>query len=66
MHVERIDTLIEKYLDGIASAEEIRQVEDWYNSFDANPSFDFQPTTTELSQWIEQKFLELKSKAGMK
>ena len=65
MHEERMDMLIAKYLDHVASPDEMKLVEDWYDSFDTKPPFYF-PNTLALIELMEAKFSDLRKKAGMK
>ena len=65
MHEESMDLLIAKYLDHVASPDEMKLVEDWYDSFDRNPPFYF-PNTLALIELMEAKFSDLRQKTGMK
>jgi len=61
MHGEPMEMLITKYLEGIASPDEIKLVEEWYNAFDSKPSFYFEHTTA-FEQLVDEKFAALQLK----
>lgn len=52
-----IAVLIGKYLDGVASADEINQVENWYHSLISNPSLLASLTEEEQKVISEKMFL---------
>jgi hypothetical protein len=51
--------LINKYLGGTASGDEINQLEDWYNSFELRPGL-YQSDTVELDLAVTRGFEILK------
>lgn len=59
-----INTLIDKYLDGKASKEEIDQVDEWYRSFDAKPAC-YRPDTLQLSETLAKGLSAVKLKLGI-
>jgi hypothetical protein len=65
MHGEGIQMLIARYLDGIASPDEIELVDEWYNAFDTKPSFYFNHSST-LTDLIDEKFAVLQLKVAGK
>ena len=56
-----IAVLIGKYLDGIASDDEINQVENWYHSLISKPSFLASLTDNEQKIISEKMFLIINS-----
>jgi len=56
-----IAVLIGKYLDGIASDDEINQVENWYHSLISKPSFLASLTDKEQKIISEKMFLIINS-----
>ena len=62
MHLEGIDILIEKYLNGQATEEERRQLDDWYQSFDATSSLSEQMSKQDMEKWMELSLRKLRTK----
>ena len=62
MHLEGIDILIEKYLNGQATEEERRQLDDWYQSFDATSSLSEQMSQQDMEKWMELSLRKLRTK----
>lgn len=62
MHLEGLDILIEKYLNGQATEEERRQIDDWYQSFDATSSLSEQMSKQDMEKWMELSLRKLRTK----
>lgn len=62
MHLEGLDILIEKYLNGKATEEERRQIDDWYQSYDATSSLSEQMSKQEMEKWMELSLRKLRTK----
>lgn len=62
MHLEGLDILIEKYLNGQATEEERRQLDDWYQSFDATSSLSEQMSKQDMEKWMELSLRKLRTK----
>jgi len=56
--------IINKYLEGKASDDEIKQVDDWYHSFDSNPELCL-PDALELNRAMVKGFSELRLKFAL-
>lgn len=59
MKKEKLNSLIDRYLDGTASSADIPIVESFYQSFDLNPGYTNLLTNMELESKIEKGFTEL-------
>lgn len=62
MHLEGLDILIEKYLNGQATEEERRQIDDWYQSFDATSYLSEQMSKQDMEKWMELSLRKLRTK----
>ena len=49
----QMELLIEKYLNGTASEEEIKMVDDWYASFEINPGIREKYETRQLHKSLQ-------------
>jgi len=56
--------IINKYLEGKASHDEIKHVDNWYNSFDSNPDL-YLPDALELNRAMVKGFSELRLKLAV-
>jgi len=56
MQSEELQYLITKYLEETASAEERRQVEEWYTSFESAPGLTQAMSGSELNASIRNSF----------
>lgn len=63
MQEDAIEKIIEHYLEGTASVEEIDQLEQWYNSFECESDL-YLPGTAELKMAMSKGFSDLKAKLG--
>lgn len=59
METQNIQILIEKYLNGLASPEEIRLVDEFYASFESEPGLTEQLDKEELDRSITNGFSSL-------
>jgi len=59
MEDKALENLIGKYLKGTASIDEIRKLDDWYNSFDSRSGL-YLENTAELKQALTKGFSALK------
>ena len=64
MQVQAIEKIIERYLEGKASIDEIAQLEEWYNSFDCESEL-YRADSAELKQALSDNFSALKKKLGI-
>ena len=61
MDLQQLSVLIEKYLSGDASEEERRLVDQWYDSFDADPALFNVAPELENEEAIEEGFHRLRT-----
>ncbi|MEO7766960.1 MAG: hypothetical protein ABIS01_06020 [Ferruginibacter sp.] len=59
MQAEKLENLIEKYLEDKATIEEINQLDEWYNSFDSHADL-YVPDSTELKKVVAERFSDFK------
>lgn len=57
--------LLNKYLEGSASEEEIRQVDDWYKSFESHPGLTEQLNADQRTALEQLLFLRISRQAGL-
>ena len=53
--------LIKKYFDGTISLDEMHQLDEWYDSFDAKPDL-YTPGTINLKEARDKAFAQIKNK----
>lgn len=61
----RLKELLNKYLEGTASEDEIRQVDDWYRSFDTHAGLTEQLTADQRTALEQLLFLRISRQAGL-
>jgi ferric-dicitrate binding protein FerR (iron transport regulator) len=61
----RLKELLHKYLEGAASEEEIRQVDDWYRSFDSHAGLTDQFSAEQRAALEQLMFMRISSQAGL-
>jgi ferric-dicitrate binding protein FerR (iron transport regulator) len=59
MNNDRLKALLSKYLDGVATEEEIREVDDWYRSFEGHAGLTEQLSTEERIALEQLLFLRI-------
>lgn len=59
MRDEEINSLIVKYIDGVASEKEAKVVDSWYQSFDASQGLMAQMSKEEIEAAANQSFKTL-------
>ena len=59
MRDEEINSLIVKYIDGVASEKEAKVVDNWYQSFDASQGLLAQMSKEEIEAAANQSFKTL-------
>ena len=65
MDEEMIKCLINKYLNGTATACEITELDKWYDAFDTKSDL-YSSDAKELHAEMEKNLTELKSKMGLR
>lgn len=58
---EKLNSLIVKFLDGVATEQESKVVNDWYASFDTKQGLTEQMTEEEIQAAVNQSFASFKS-----